>query len=647
MIKRILLLFFIVLIGLVFTNSAFASSKITNVSFDDSDKIIFLSVQKPAEETIVPQKIKIVKLEDPSRIYFDLPNTIFTMKNTSWTMFNSVLKEVKVAQTSLEPDTVRVVITSDADLSKISVMQLPSGYLIRYNTGVASNDYLSEFYRDKTSSDYDYYEKLNYIDSSELQAKNSGKDLINNVDKTLEKINSSLSGVSNTSGTSSPAEKDKNIIPIPAQNLTVSNNVSRIKTKYYLNRIDIKRGNILISGIGSASLEKVKVLTEPNRIVFDMPNAILNPALRNNEYKINETEKVRLGQFEQSKVRIVITTDDISKYKPIFSQDMQGILFAHSDRLENIKLFDKTATLESYTVKHTKDYDMLTLNFTEPVIQSVVRDYNNTILTVYNMKPVSPLFFTEDIKNTMFKDLKISKISSTEQFSAGQMLRIPLDKYDTLYAYEAQSGKQLVLKIEPQQVIEKAKPKVDKAKIKLGKNDIIIIDPGHGGPDVGATRNNIFEKDLNLEVSKKVYDILTKAGLKVEMTRTNDVNPTLQERCDFSNERKSVLFVSIHTNASVNEAPHGIETHFYHDNSIELSNIVHKHLISETKAYDRGTIKSMFYVINHTNVPSILVEMGYISNNNERNALLTKERQDKTAKAIAEGIIEYLKGIKK
>ena len=130
------------------------------------------------------------------------------------------------------------------------------------------------------------------------------------------------------------------------------------------------------------------------------------------------------------------------------------------------------------------------------------------------------------------------------------------------------------------------------------------------------------------------------------MTRTNDVNPTLQDRCDFSNQRQAVLFVSIHTNASVKEEPNGIETHFYHDNSIELSNIVHKHLISETKANDRGTIKSMFYVINHTNVPSILVEMGYISNDKEREALQTEERKNQTAKAIADGITEYLKGLK-
>ena len=641
MIKKILLLIFVLFIGLININSAFSATKITNVSFDNSDKIIFLSTIKNESDNSAPQKIKIIKMDNPSRIYFDLPDTVLAMKKTSVSMINSVLKEVKVAQTSVDPNIVRVVITSDNDLSNTVVMQLPSGILIRYAQGVAANDYLSEFYTDKTSSQNDYYEKVTYIDTSDLQAQN---DLVNRVDENFNKINSALSNTS--SNISSSNDSNKNVIPIPAQNLSISNNVSRIKTKFYLNRLDIKRGNILISGVGSASLEKVKILSEPNRIVFDMPNTILNPNLHNNEYKINENEKVRLAQFEQSKVRIVITTNDISKYKPIFSQDMQGVLFAHSERLTNIKLFDKISTLESYNVKHTNNYDLLTLNYTEPVIQSVVRDYNNLSLTVYNSKPVLPDFFTNNIKNTAFKDLKISKIASTEQFQAGQMISVPVDKYDTVYVYKAQSGKQIVLKIEPQQVIEKPKPKNDKTKIKLNKNEVIIIDPGHGGPDVGATRNNVFEKDLNLEVSKKVYDLLTKAGLKAEMTRTTDVNPTLQERCDFSNERQSLLFVSIHTNASVNEAPNGIETHFYHDNSIELSNIVHKHLISETNAFDRGTIKSMFYVINHTNVPSILVEMGYISNNKERNELQTKDRQDKTAKAIAEGIIEYLKGIK-
>lgn len=637
MLKKFLIFIYIILVAFVNNCVAQASTKITNVSFDNSDSIIFLSATNQAEEEVVAQKIKIVKLDDPKRIYFDLPNTILTFKNKSWIMQNSKLKEVKVAQTATNPDIVRVVITSDVDLSKIYVMQVPSGYIIKYGENVASNDFLSEFYRDTTTSTNDYYEKASSVDAESVNAE---KNLIKNVDANMEKINSALTNTSTAT-----TNQNNNVIPIPAQNLSVSSNVSKIKTKYYLNRVDIKRGNILVSGIGSASLEKVKILTEPNRLVYDMPNAVLNPNLRNNEYKIDETESVRLGQFEQSKVRIVITTKDTSKYKPIFSQDMQGILFAHDDKLTNIKLFDKITTLNSYTVKHSTEYDLLTMNLSEPVIQSVVRDYDKINLTIYNAKPIANEFFSNNIKSTLFKNLKISKIDSTDRFQAGQMITIPVNKYDTVFIYEAQHGKQIVIKIEPQKVIQTKPTKTEKPKT-INKNKVIIIDPGHGGADVGATRENVFEKDLNLDVSKKVYNLLTKSGYKVEMTRTNDTNPTLQERCDFSNERNAVVFVSIHTNASVNEAPNGIETHYYHDNSVDFANIIQNHLIKETKSANRGTIKSMFYVINHTNVPAILVEMGYISNEKERATLQTENRKNQTAKAISDGIIEYLKGQK-
>lgn len=644
MLKRFLLLILIIFIGLISSASAFASSKITNVTFDNSDKIIFLSAQNDEiAQNVVPQKIKLVKLENPTRVYFDLPDTVLTMKNTAWKMNYSVLKEVKVAQTSKDPNVVRVVITADTDLSKMVVMQLPMGYLIRYNTGVASKDYLSEIYRDVNFAKGDYYEKVSFVDSAIVKAESEEKDLVNKIDEAFNKMNNALSNTSSNGNIQKP-QKETNIIPIPAQNLSVSNNFSKIKTKYYLNRIDIKKGNILVSGVGSASLEKVKVLTEPNRVVYDIPNAVLNPNLRNNEYKISDTESVRLGQFEQSKVRIVIVTNDVSKYKPIFSQDMQGILFAHSDRMENVRLFDHATTINSYGVKHTNNYDMLALNMTAPVVQSVVRDYDKLSITLYNAKPISADFFKTDINSTMFKNIKVSKIASTDKFQAGLMFTIPVDKYDTIYVYESQNAGQLVVKIEPQQVINKVKIKTEKQKVYLAKNEVIVIDPGHGGPDVGATRNNVFEKDINLDVAKRVYDILTKAGYKVEMTRTNDVNPTLQERCDFANERKTALFVSIHTNASVNEAANGVETHFYKEDSIELASIIHKHLVFETKANDRGTIKSMFYVVNHTNVPSVLVEMGYISNELERDELQTEQRKDKTATAIAEGIVEYLKG---
>ena len=98
---------------------------------------------------------------------------------------------------------------------------------------------------------------------------------------------------------------------------------------------------------------------------------------------------------------------------------------------------------------------------------------------------------------------------------------------------------------------------------------------------------------------------------------------------------------------SISNDPSGIETHWYHDYSKNLAEIIHKHLIKQIpSSKDRGLFKSKFYVINHTTVPAVLCEIGFLSNPDERNELITENRKQRTAKAIADGIIEYLRGKK-
>ena len=161
--------------------------------------------------------------------------------------------------------------------------------------------------------------------------------------------------------------------------------------------------------------------------------------------------------------------------------------------------------------------------------------------------------------------------------------------------------------------------------------------------DYGAIREGINEKDITLDVTQRVASILKSKGYKVALTRVDDKYVSLQERVEFSENEAPEIFVSIHVNSAVAVEPKGIETHYYHDYSKELAKTVHAHLIKGIDTKDRGLFKSKFYVINHTTVPAILVEMGFISNDEERAALVTDSRKQKTAKAIAEGIIEYIK----
>ena len=171
----------------------------------------------------------------------------------------------------------------------------------------------------------------------------------------------------------------------------------------------------------------------------------------------------------------------------------------------------------------------------------------------------------------------------------------------------------------------------------------VVIDPGHGGTDYGAIREGINEKDITLDISQRVATMLKARGYKVALTRTEDKYLELQERCDYTEAENPEIFVSIHVNSAVATAPCGIETHYYHDNSKALADIIQKHLIKSIDAKDRGVIRSKFYVINHTDVPAVLVETGFLSNPEERTDLISEKRKQMTAKSITDGIIEYLK----
>ncbi len=179
-------------------------------------------------------------------------------------------------------------------------------------------------------------------------------------------------------------------------------------------------------------------------------------------------------------------------------------------------------------------------------------------------------------------------------------------------------------------------------KNEMGNGEQVVLDPGHGGVDYGAIRAGINEKDITLDVTKRVEAILVSKGVKVAMTRDMDETVSLQDRTTLTENKHPNLFVSIHVNSCTGTGPCGVETHYYHPESIELAKTVHSSLVSYIKSPDRGLFKSKFYVINHTTAPAILVEIGFISNDHERAELVSEQRKQQTARAIAEGVLRYL-----
>jgi N-acetylmuramoyl-L-alanine amidase len=175
----------------------------------------------------------------------------------------------------------------------------------------------------------------------------------------------------------------------------------------------------------------------------------------------------------------------------------------------------------------------------------------------------------------------------------------------------------------------------------------IVVDAGHGGKDQGASRAGVLEKDLNLACATYLVDALKRRGLEVYTTRSTDKFLELKEISAIANQYAPDLFISVHHNSSVDASIAGLETYYYHYPSMALAKAVHASLVNALPVKDRGVRKAQFYVINHTTAPAILIEMGYLSNGTERGEVNTTARQKKSAEAVADGVLDYLRQLKR
>lgn len=224
---------------------------------------------------------------------------------------------------------------------------------------------------------------------------------------------------------------------------------------------------------------------------------------------------------------------------------------------------------------------------------------------------------------------------------------------------------------------------------------MVIIDPGHGGTQEGASGpGGLIEKSLALTIAKKVKAQLEKdLKAQVVLTRDRDALVHLSERVTLANKKKPDLFISIHANsmptATQRRLNQGIETYFLsasasgeeakkvaarenaesggqpkgqagdtlsfiladlqrtetHVDSSRLAYLVHEALIGETQAQDRGVQQAPFYVLMGLEAPAILVEVGFVSHPEEAKLLNDAEYQGKVARAISAGVQKFLEQI--
>ena len=186
----------------------------------------------------------------------------------------------------------------------------------------------------------------------------------------------------------------------------------------------------------------------------------------------------------------------------------------------------------------------------------------------------------------------------------------------------------------------------------IGK--VIYLDPGHGGTDPGAVYGNIYEANLNLEIALKTQKELEKQGAIVYLTRYGDYdlsvkNAQLRKRSDLSRRANAInkslcdMYLSIHLNADSDTTWRGAQVFFddVNKNNVKLAEIMQntfKKNLNTNRKYKQVTNQYMYRRINRLGV---LLEVGFISNPNERYLLQKEEYQEKIAKTITEGINNY------
>ncbi|MEG1442448.1 MAG: N-acetylmuramoyl-L-alanine amidase [Oscillospiraceae bacterium] len=174
----------------------------------------------------------------------------------------------------------------------------------------------------------------------------------------------------------------------------------------------------------------------------------------------------------------------------------------------------------------------------------------------------------------------------------------------------------------------------------------IFIDPGHGGYDPGAVGNGVIEQAINLNVSKELNRLLKEAGYSTKIYRTtttenvlSNKNADLRNRANMANEWGADYFVSIHTNSSVNPLANGALGTV----SEKLARSILDSIVNTLGSKDNGVRAANFAVLRLTNMPAVLVELGYLSNSTEALNLNSPAWQKAVAKAIFEGIYKFVK----
>lgn len=373
---------------------------------------------------------------------------------------------------------------------------------------------------------------------------------------------------------------------------------------------------ITIGGTGSYGAS-VAMTADPQKIIVTIPNCQSNLS---DKINTDELQYVLDGKVDTSKgntVELVLAVEDLVQYS--YREETQNLILEiypttlknmRYDKNANVLYLDKKEKIDTGSVKFEDHY--LDGYFDVTLPGDYESDYG---------------YGTYDVKGTVVENIEVSTKGGNTTFRF---------KQNRISAYEVtDEGDSYAIRVKnPKEVYDK----------------VLLLDAGHGGKDPGTSGNGMQEKNLNLTIAQKIAQKLQGSGIKVYMTRDSDVYPENSTRAKTANDIAD-LMVSIHMNSGP-ETANGTETLYQvhaNDNgarltSKQLAEILQGKVVSATGNTNRGAkLWTDVLILNRTTVPSVIVEVIFITNTGDALKISNPAYQDQVAQAIADGIQEAVK----
>ncbi len=444
--------------------------------------------------------------------------------------------------------------------------------------------------------------------------------------------------------------------PLPAQATPVTQGVPQANPipvppgASVIEDISVRDNSLQVSANHELRIKNRFTLQSPNRLVLDFEDAVLGSRalLQPIAVSSRDIRQIRVGQFDERTVRMVIETAEPDNFEVLYPEGARTALKItpySGTSVTRLSARTELGYVDQVTLRREGGGTVVRLVSSVPLVHRMEKKEGRIQLELLNVA-ANPTVIGFDEK--IYPELKRMRFEPLTASEPNSQFLIDLAA-DNVQVVPTLSDDKKTLELQLTHDLNDVVPlitNIGMASGGAGKAPYparIVLDAGHGGKDKGANRNGVNEKDLNLSLALLVRQALVEKGFEVIMTRSTDEFLPLPTITAITNRNRPDLFISIHHNASTNPAVRGIETYWYTPQSRPLAEKIQRRSINAVGARDGGVKQAMFYVIHHTNVPAVLCEVGYVSNPAELEELQTMERKQKTARAIADGVVDYLK----